>query len=108
MTGEPTGTIRRSAEDYWKTLEDLDQATFEAQRGLMELLYCDILLQRLACYLDFWPIMSNSERTNIRDKAVETLTQVTALIEKLHYHRQDEVLAALKTAAVQQDVTDEP
>ena len=40
--------IRHLAEDYGKILEDLDLATFEAQRGQMELLYADILLQRLA------------------------------------------------------------
>jgi tetratricopeptide (TPR) repeat protein len=100
--------IRHLGEDYRNTLEDLDQATFEAQRGQMELFYADILLQRLACYLDFWPLMSNAERANIRDRAAETLTNVTALIEKLHYHRRDVMLATLQTVAAQQGVTSEP
>jgi len=100
--------IRQFAEDYGKTLEDLDQATFEAQRGQMELLYADILLQRLACYLDFWPTMSNADRTDIRDKVAETLTEATELIEKLHYHRRHEMLAALQTVAAQQGVANEP
>ncbi len=100
--------IRRSAEDYWKTLEDLDQATFEAQRGLMDLLYADILLQRLACYWDFWPTMSNADRTIIRDRVAKTLMEATDLIEKLHYHRRQEMLAALQTVAAQQGVANEP
>src|SRR6266699_2022937 len=100
--------IHHLAEDYWKALEDLDLATFEAQRGQMELLYADILLQRLACYLDFWPVMSNAERMDIRGKVVETLTEVTDLIKKLHYGRRREMLTALQTVAVQQGVANEP
>jgi tetratricopeptide (TPR) repeat protein len=100
--------IRHLTEDYGKALEDLDLATFEAERGQMELLYADILLQRLACYLDFWPIMSNAERTNIRGKAAETLKEATHLIEELHYHRRQEMLAALQSVAVQQGVANEP
>jgi tetratricopeptide (TPR) repeat protein len=100
--------IRHLAEDYGNTLEDLDQATFEAQRGQMELLYADILLQRLACYLDFWPTMSNADRTDIRNKLTETLKEATDLIDKLHYHRRDEMLAALQTVAAQRGVPNEP
>ncbi len=100
--------IRHLTEDYGNALEDLDQATFEAERGQMELLYADILLQRLACYLDFWPTMSNADRTNIRDKVAETLKEVTDLIEKLHYQRRDRMLAALQMVAAQQGVANQP
>ncbi len=100
--------IRYLAEDYGKALEDLDLATFEAERGQMELLYADILLQRLACYLYFWSIMSNAERTNIRGKAAETLKEATDLIEKLHYYRRHKMLVDLQTVAVQQGVANEP
>jgi tetratricopeptide (TPR) repeat protein len=100
--------IRHFAEDYHKALEDLDQATFEAERGQMELLYADILLQRLACYLDFWPTMSNTERADIRDKAAKTLKEATDLIEKLHYRRRQAMLADLQTVAAELGVPDEP
>ncbi len=97
--------IRQFAEDYWKTLKDLDQATFEAERGQMKLLYADILLQRLACYLDFWPTMSNADRTDIRDRVTHTLMDAINLIDKLHYHRRDKKLADLQAVAAQYGFT---
>lgn len=100
--------VRHLTEDYGNTLKDLDQATFEAQRGQMDLLYADILLQRLACYLDFWPTMSNADRTDIRDKLTKTLKEATDLIEKLHYGRRRDMLVALHTVAVQQGIANKP
>ena len=64
---------------------------------------------RDACLmLDFWPKMSNDQRTNIRNKVAETLVEATDLIEKLHYDRRKEMLTALQTGAAQYGVTNEP
>jgi hypothetical protein len=52
--------------------------------------------------------MSNTNRANIRNKIIETLEEVIDLIEKLHYHRRDKMLADLQTAAAQQGLANEP
>ena len=48
------GQTRYNAE----ALADLARAAVEAKRGQMDLLYADVLLQQVACYLDDWVVMT--------------------------------------------------
>lgn len=88
--------IRRRTEDYAKTLEDLSSAAFEAKRGQMDLLYADVLLQRLACQLEFWPRMTNPERVVVRTQVSSTLDEAENRVRTLRYGRRQDMLGRLR------------
>jgi tetratricopeptide (TPR) repeat protein len=92
-------SLRRHLDDYTKALEDLDKATFEAQRGQMELLFTDVLLQRATCYLQFWSMMTNAQRLEIRHKIEETLREASGRIVEIQYWRRKGMLADLQGLA---------
>ena len=74
------GQTRYNAE----ALADLARAAVEAKRGQMDLLYADVLLQQVACYLDDWAVMTTSERSSNRDKITDSLNLAAELG---HHHR---------------------
>ena len=67
----------------------------EAKRGEMDLLYIDVLLQWAACSLEFWPIMTNPERSSIRVEVYKTLDDATKLVDSIGYTRRREMLDRL-------------
>lgn len=87
--------VRNETEDYSKARDDLERATIEADRGQMELLGTDILLQQVACYRDFYPVMSNSQRRDLRKGARDKLTEAALRIDRMGYHRRQPLLAEL-------------
>ena len=84
---------------YASTLADLARAAEEAQRGQMDLLYADVLLQQVACYLDIWPAMTTPERSSGRDRIKDDLYQATRLVTAIGYRRRQAMLASLQEAA---------
>jgi hypothetical protein len=88
--------VRGGAEHYRKALKDLDDATIEADRGQMELLYADILLQRIACYMRYWPTMASSDRETIRPDLLNSLDDVREMLTTMSYGRRKRMLADLE------------
>jgi hypothetical protein len=70
----------------------------EAKRGQMDLLYADVLLQQVACYLDEWAVMTTPERESSRDKITDTLNLAADLITAIDYGRRQAMLASLQEA----------
>src|SRR6185437_12914100 len=64
--------VRGGTEYYRKSLGDLDDAAVEADRGQMELLYVDILLQRVSCYMRYWRTMDTPQRQEICSDLMES------------------------------------
>jgi tetratricopeptide (TPR) repeat protein len=91
--------VRGGAEYYRKSLKDLDDAALEADRGQMELLYADILLQRIACYLHYWPTMTSPERGEIRSDLEKSLEDVKKMVNVMDYGRRNRMLANLEERA---------
>lgn len=91
--------VRHETEDYARALEDLDKATIEGKRGQKDLLYADILLQRAACYLEFWPTMTNPQRSRIRVEVSNTLDDATKLVDSIGYSRRREMLDRFRNGA---------
>ena len=87
--------VRRQAEDYARAQEDLDRATIEADRGQMELLYTDILLQQVACYRDFREPMSSSLRSDLWPRIKIKLDEAAARVDKMGYFRRQTMLEEL-------------
>ncbi|TCO45854.1 trypsin-like peptidase [Actinocrispum wychmicini] len=88
--------VRRRSDDYGRALQDLDNATFEAERGQMDLLYTDILLQRTACHLAFWQTMTGSERESVRPGITRGLAEAVSLVRKIEYGRRRRMVQALQ------------
>ena len=83
-----------------KALADLARAAVEAKRGQMDLLYADVLLQQVACYLDDWAVMTTPERSSSnRDKITDSLNLAAELVTTIGYERRRAMLASLKEAA---------
>jgi tetratricopeptide (TPR) repeat protein len=85
---------------YDGALADLTRAAAEARRGQMDLLYADVLLQQVACYLGVWPVMTTSERSSHRDKITDSLNQAARLVATIGYGRRQAMLACLQETAV--------
>jgi hypothetical protein len=80
-------------------LADLARAAVEAKRGQMDLLYADVLLQQVACYLDDWAVMTTSEHSSNRDKITDSLNLAADLVATIGYERRQAMLASLQEAA---------
>ena len=91
--------VRGGTEYYRKSLKDLDDATLEADRGQMELLYADILLQRAGCCIRYWRTATSPERKEIGAKVKESLEGAAEMIDKFSYGRRKAMLAALQDEA---------
>jgi hypothetical protein len=91
--------IRGGPEYYRKALQDLDDATIETDRGQMDILFTDVLLQRAACYLSYWRTMTSPERAEISEKIKESLRDAAKRVEDLNYGRRRHMLASLREAA---------
>ena len=91
---------RHDTRYYKNILEDLGRAAVEARRGQMDLLYTDILMQQVACYLDVLPVMTDSgRRASIKNKIKDDLDAAGRLVAKIGYARRQATLAKLKEAA---------
>jgi tetratricopeptide (TPR) repeat protein len=91
--------VHGGSEYFQKSLRDLDDATVEASRGQMDLLYGDILLQRVACYLRYRGTMMSSDQAAISKKIKESLNEAATVIEDIGYGRRNTMLAGLQEAA---------
>ncbi len=91
--------VHGGAEYYRKSLKDLDEATIEADRGQMELLYADILLQRIACYMRYWPSMTSPEREEICLDLQNSLEEAGRMLSEMSYGRRKATLAELEKRA---------
>ena len=91
--------IRGGPEYYSKALRDLDDATIETDRGQMDILFTDVLLQRAACYLSYWLTMTSPERDEIREKIKESLEDAAQRVKNLVYGRRRDMLVNLREAA---------
>ena len=80
-------------------LADLAKAAVEAKRGQMDLLYADVLLQQVACYLDDWAVMTTLEHSSNRDKITDSLNLAEDLVTTIGYGRRQAMLASLQEAA---------
>ncbi len=89
----------RNTRYYAGAQADLARAAAEARRGQMDLLYADVLLQQVACYLDVWPVMTTSERSSNRNKINDSLATARQLIEDISYGRRRGMLGELQDAA---------
>ncbi|WP_268838628.1 S1 family peptidase [Streptomyces indiaensis] len=81
--------------DYIRAQEDLDRASSEAERGQMDLLRADILLERAASYREFMRVMTGPERESYKDRLSELLGEVGELIRTMRYARRDRWLKEL-------------
>ena len=88
--------IRHQDDDYARAREDLDRAAIEADRGQMELLYADILLQQVACHREFRRVMSNLERSTSRPRIAHMLSEATDRIVTMGYARRRSLLDELR------------
>ena len=91
--------VHGGPEYYRKALRDLDDATIETDRGQMDILYTDVLLQRAACYLSYWRTMTKPERDEISEKIKGSLEDATKRVGGLDYGRRRMMLANLQQAA---------
>jgi len=91
--------VRGGTEYYHKALRDLDDATIETDRGQMDILYTDVLLQRAACYLTYRRTMTTPERDEIGDKIRDTLAEAADKVAELDYGRRRGMLAGLRDEA---------
>jgi tetratricopeptide (TPR) repeat protein len=91
--------IRGELSDYGHARRDLDEATFEVQRGEMDLLYVDVLLQRAACYLGFLPRLNLTERSHAGEMSMGALTEAEKLVAETGYKRREPMIANLRKVA---------
>ncbi len=91
--------VHGGPEYYRKALRDLDDATIETDRGQMDILYADVLLQRVACYLSYWRTMTSPERREIGEKVRATLEEAASRVTVLEYGRRRGMLDSLQEAA---------
>ena len=88
-----------ASRSYASVLAALDKAEMEARRGRMELLHTDVLLQRAACYLTFWPNMAESERSDVRKLTIQVLAESARRVSAMGYARRAAMLRQLQEAA---------
>ncbi len=88
-----------SEQNYASVLAALDKAGAEARRGQMDLLYTDVLLQRAACDLTFWPEMEKSQRPDVKKLITQALTESARRVSAMGYARRAEMLRQLQEAA---------
>jgi tetratricopeptide (TPR) repeat protein len=88
--------IRHHSEDYAQAMEDLEKASFEADRGQMELLCTDITLRRLSCYVDFRKMMTNPERSAARKNTDKMLARAAEQVNRIGYRRRGPMLIQLQ------------
>jgi tetratricopeptide (TPR) repeat protein len=84
---------------HTEALADLARAAAEARRGQMDLLYADVLLQQVACYLNAWRVMTRPERLSIKDRVTDGLEEATRLITTIDYGRRTGMLESLRKSA---------
>jgi len=96
--------IHGGPEYYRKALRDLDDATIETDRGQMDILYTDVLLQRAACYMSYWRTMAGDEREEIREKVRHSLQEAAGRVDALDYGRRRAMLARLQDEATEAGV----
>jgi hypothetical protein len=65
----------------------------------MDLLYADVLLQQVACYLKQWAVMTTPEREASREKITNALNQAAELVTTVGYERRQAILIQLQNAA---------
>jgi hypothetical protein len=65
----------------------------------MDLLYADVVLQQVACYLDAWPVMTTPERSSVRGNIKDGLDEAARLVTRIGYRRRQAMLAGLQEAA---------
>jgi hypothetical protein len=88
--------VRGRSEDYHLALLDLSQGAFETNRGQMHLLYCDILLQRVACLIKYAPKFSARQSEVLLREAKEGFDQAKSAVDRLNYGRRVGALKSLK------------
>ena len=93
---------------YASALADLARATLEADRGQMDLLYADVLLQQLACYLDAWRVMTTPERSSIRPNIADGLAEAAGRVTAIGYGRRQAMLVGLEKTARTFGLVEEP
>ncbi|PKT68650.1 hypothetical protein CW362_33985 [Streptomyces populi] len=76
-------------DDYIRAQEDLDRASSEAERGQMDLLRADILLERAASYREFTRMMTDAEREALKGRLSGLLKEVGELVRTMQYARRD-------------------
>jgi transcriptional regulator with XRE-family HTH domain len=91
--------IEHSEQNYASVLATLDKAEVEAKRGRMELLYTDVLLQRAACHLTFWPTIAKSERSDVKKLIAQVLAESARRLSAMGYARRAVMLRQLQEAA---------
>jgi tetratricopeptide (TPR) repeat protein len=91
--------VRGEAGDFEAARRDLTAATYEAQHGGMDLLEADVLLERAACYLVFWPQLTASEQEEARAEMPRVLEEAVGLVETLGYGRRHEMARNLQRDA---------
>ncbi len=91
--------VRGEAGDFEAAQRDLTEATSETQHGGMDLLEADILLERAACYLSFWPQLPASKQREARVDLPRVLGEAGDLVEALGYGRRDEMTRDLERDA---------
>ena len=98
----------RDTRSYASALTDLARAASEADRGQMNLLYADVLLQQVACYLDFWPVMTTPQRSSIRGKITDGIAEADRLVTAIGYGRRQAMLAGLEETVHGLGLVDQP
>jgi len=88
--------VRGEAGDFDIARKDLTEATFAAQHGGMDLLEADILLERAACYLDFWSGLTAPEQKEAQAELPRVLGKARDLVEALGYGRRNEMVLDLQ------------
>jgi hypothetical protein len=91
--------VRGAEGDCEEALEDLDRAAEEAMRGGMDLLYADALLQRSACYLSRFRLMSLSETRAVETQFGRTFAEAKRHVESIGYGRRQGMIQELEAAA---------
>lgn len=91
--------VHGGPEYYQKSLRDLHDATIEADRGQMEMLYADILLQRAACYMSYWRTMTSPEREAVSEKIKASLNEAAKKVSFINYGRRQAMLNSLQEVA---------
>jgi tetratricopeptide (TPR) repeat protein len=97
--------IRGELCDFERAKRDLDEATFEVERGEMDLLYVDVLLQRAACFLGFMPRLDPSERSHAGEMSIRVLAKAEQLVGETGYKRREPTIARLRKAAADAGLT---
>jgi tetratricopeptide (TPR) repeat protein len=92
--------VRQWPEDHASAHVDLERATSEAERGVMELLEADVQLQRVACELAFWSTAASTEQKVRASLVRASLHRAEALVGQIGYSRRVPELARLRRLAL--------